>query len=57
VFLIVVSDRLSVVVDREGCPRCGPSGEPDELIGAWTLVDGDWKLIANKTGLTRLGSR
>ena len=29
--------------------------EPDELIGAWTLVEGDWKLIANKTGVTRLG--
>jgi hypothetical protein len=29
--------------------------EPDELIGAWTLVEGDWKLIGNKTGATRLG--
>jgi hypothetical protein len=29
--------------------------EPDELIGARALVDGDWKLIANKTGVTRLG--
>ena len=29
--------------------------EPDELIGAWTLVESDWKLIANKTGVTRLG--
>ena len=29
--------------------------EPDELISAWTLVEGDWKPIANKTGVTRLG--
>ena len=29
--------------------------EPDELIGAWTLVEGDWELIANKAGATRLG--
>jgi len=29
--------------------------EPDELIAARALVDGDWKLIANKTGVTRLG--
>ncbi len=29
--------------------------EPDELIGAWTLVKGDWDLIANKAGVTRLG--
>ncbi|MGH3304903.1 MAG: Tn3 family transposase, partial [Streptosporangiaceae bacterium] len=29
--------------------------EPEELIGAWTLAGGDWKLIANKAGVTRLG--
>jgi Domain of unknown function (DUF4158) len=29
--------------------------EPDELIGAWTLVEGNWDLIANKAGVTRLG--
>jgi hypothetical protein len=29
--------------------------EPDELIGAWTLAWGDWDLIANKGGVTRLG--
>ncbi|MGQ0838087.1 DUF4158 domain-containing protein [Actinokineospora sp.] len=29
--------------------------EPDELIGSWTLVEGDWKLIRNKSGATRLG--
>jgi hypothetical protein len=46
---------LSVVADREGC-RVRTDWEPDELIGAWTLVEGDWKLIANKTGVTRLGS-
>ena len=29
--------------------------EPDELIDAWTLTGGDWDLIANKAGATRLG--
>jgi hypothetical protein len=29
--------------------------EPDELIGTWTLTGGDWDLIANKAGVTRLG--
>jgi hypothetical protein len=29
--------------------------EPEELIGAWTLAGSDWKLIANKAGVTRLG--
>jgi hypothetical protein len=28
---------------------------PDELIAAWTLTGGDWDLIANKAGVTRLG--
>ena len=29
--------------------------EPDELIGAWSLVKSDWGLIASKAGVTRLG--
>jgi hypothetical protein len=29
--------------------------EPEELITAWTLLDGDWELVGNKTGATRLG--
>jgi hypothetical protein len=29
--------------------------ESDELIDAWTLTGGDWDLIANKAGVTRLG--
>ena len=29
--------------------------EPDELIDAWTLTGSDWDLVANKTGVTRLG--
>jgi hypothetical protein len=45
---------FSVAADREGCP-VRTDWEPDELIGAWTLVEGDWELIANKTGVTRLG--
>jgi TnpA family transposase len=27
----------------------------DELIDVWTLVDADWRLVANKHGATRLG--
>ncbi|NUP69400.1 MAG: hypothetical protein HOW71_45355 [Nonomuraea sp.] len=26
--------------------------EPEELIAAWTLLDGDWDLVGNKTGAT-----
>jgi hypothetical protein len=29
--------------------------EPDELIDTWTLTGGDWDLIGNKVGETRLG--
>ena len=29
--------------------------EPDELIDTWTLTGGDWDLIGNKAGETRLG--
>ncbi|MDO0930415.1 hypothetical protein QQY66_01390 [Streptomyces sp. DG2A-72] len=28
---------------------------PEELLASWTLVERDWKLVANKTGATRLG--
>ncbi|MFI2235628.1 DUF4158 domain-containing protein [Streptomyces chrestomyceticus] len=30
---------------------------PQELLANWTLVDGDWELVANKSGTTRLGFR
>lgn len=29
--------------------------EPEAPIAAWTLLDGDWELVGNKTGATRLG--
>ena len=29
--------------------------EPDELIDAWTLVEGDWELVGAKAGAARLG--
>ena len=29
--------------------------EPEELVGAWTLVGDDWRLVSNKAGPTRLG--
>ncbi|MFF8730983.1 DUF4158 domain-containing protein [Streptomyces sp. NPDC015171] len=28
---------------------------PEELLANWTLVDGDWDLVANKSGTTRRG--
>jgi Domain of unknown function (DUF4158) len=28
---------------------------PEELIDCWTLGEADWRLVANKTGATRLG--
>ena len=28
---------------------------PEELISCWTLDEADWRLLANKTGATRLG--
>lgn len=27
----------------------------EDVVACWTLVDGDWKLMANKSGTTRLG--
>ncbi len=29
--------------------------EPEELIESWTLIEEDWRLVANKSGATRLG--
>ncbi len=29
--------------------------EPEELIGSWTLLEEDWRLLANKAGAPRLG--
>ncbi|GAB3083082.1 DUF4158 domain-containing protein [Micromonospora schwarzwaldensis] len=29
--------------------------DPEDLIAYWTLLDSDWELVANKTGVTRLG--
>ncbi|MFI8829216.1 hypothetical protein [Streptomyces sp. NPDC053431] len=28
---------------------------PEDVVACWTLVDGDWLLVANKSGPTRLG--
>lgn len=28
---------------------------PEDVVACWTLVDGDWELVANKSGPTRLG--
>ncbi len=29
--------------------------EPEDLVTYWTLAEDDWRLVANKTGATRLG--
>lgn len=39
----------------EGGVRVRREWEPEELVGAWTLLDGDWDLVGNKSGATRLG--
>ena len=28
---------------------------PEDLLGSWTLLEADWKLVAGKRGATRLG--
>ncbi|MEV4868595.1 hypothetical protein [Streptomyces syringium] len=28
---------------------------PEGVVGGWTVVDGAWELVANKSGPTRLG--
>jgi hypothetical protein len=28
---------------------------PEDVVAAWTLVEDDWRLVGNKTGVTRLG--
>jgi len=38
-----------------GVVRVRREWEPEELIGSWTLLDEDWRLLANKTGPSRLG--
>lgn len=42
--------------------RLGEEGEgarqewlPEDVVACWTLVDGDWDLVVNKSGATRLG--
>jgi hypothetical protein len=30
---------------------------PEELISCWTLDEADWRLLANKTGATRVAPR
>ena len=29
--------------------------EAEDMVAAWTLVDDDWELVANKSGATRRG--
>ncbi|MET9047467.1 DUF4158 domain-containing protein [Streptomyces sp. NPDC004362] len=33
----------------------GQEWSPEDVVACWTLVDGDWDLVANKCGPTRLG--
>jgi hypothetical protein len=33
----------------------GDGWEPEELVAGWTLLEADRRLVANKTGATRLG--
>jgi hypothetical protein len=45
-------DRYLVSAGRLGPVR--REWEPEDLVGAWTLLDDDWELLANKSGATRL---
>jgi len=36
-------------------PGAGDGWEPEELVAGWTLLEEDRRLVANKTGATRLG--
>ena len=38
-----------------GSLRLREEWSTEDLVGAWTLVDGDWDLVANRSGATRLG--
>ena len=45
-----------------GTPRRDEEGagvrqewSPEDVVACWTPVDGDWDLVANKSGATRLG--
>ncbi|MEU5090381.1 DUF4158 domain-containing protein [Streptomyces sp. NPDC021356] len=42
------------MIDEEGA-GVRQEWSPEEVVECWTLVDGDWALVANKTGATRLG--
>ncbi len=42
------------IVDGEGA-GVRQEWSPEDVVACWTLVDGDWDLVANKSGPTRLG--
>ncbi|MEV0972116.1 hypothetical protein [Microtetraspora glauca] len=41
---------VSETVGWRGGVRVRREWEREELIAAWTLLDGDWELVGNKTG-------
>ncbi len=43
------------MIELEGAGTMLHEARSDELIDVWTLVDADWRLVANKHGATRLG--
>jgi hypothetical protein len=54
-FWLLDRDLVRSVITVVGGAGVRAEWELDELIGAWTPVEDDWKLIGNKTGATRLG--
>jgi hypothetical protein len=50
----VVAIVCLVIAGKKG-PQVQTDWDLDELISVWTLVEGNWDLIANKSGVTRLG--
>jgi hypothetical protein len=55
------SSAVTVARVMRGRYHCGEGRalrqewSPEDLIGSWTLVEEDWRLVGNKTGSTRLG--
>ncbi len=51
----VADSRVNLVGLRREGGDVWQERSPEDVVACWTLVDGDWDLVANKTGPTRLG--
>jgi hypothetical protein len=51
----VISEWPGVAVEERTCRDVQAEWDPEELTEARTLRPGDWSLVGNKAGATRLG--